>query len=171
MRSIRTASKSSPSTASRISSGLDAVDSWVYSAVFGKHVSRDEYLRFLTTIVRGLYHTGGVICGRGGHLILAGRDVLRVRIVGSIEACASRLSEQENISYTEAKRQVESRNKRRERFLWELFNVRYDDPTTFDIVVNTDNFRQLDDIVGIILAAVRARGFTVPEAQRARAAG
>lgn len=150
---------------------LDAVDSWVYSAIFGKHVSRDEYLRFLTTIVRGLYHTGGVICGRGGHLILAGRDVLRIRLVGSIEACASRLSERENISYTEAKRKVESVNKRREKFLWELFNVRYDDPTTFDVVVNTDNFRHLEDILEILLAAVKARGFNISVGEPAGAAG
>lgn len=149
---------------------LDAVDTWVYSAVFGKHVSRDEYLRFLTAIVRGLYHTGGVICGRGAHLILSGRDVLRVRLVGSIEACASRMSEIEGIGYTEAKRQVEALNKRRARFLQEVFHERYDDPTTFDVIINTDNFRHLDDIVAIILAAVRARGFTVPEAHEVSAA-
>ncbi len=138
---------------------LDAVDSWIYSAVFGKHVSRDEYLRFLTTIIRGLYHTGGVVCGRGAHVILAGRDVLRIRIVGSLEACASRLAEHKSISYTDAKREVQSANKRREKFIWELFHSRYDDPTNFDLVVNTDNFRRDEDVVEIVLAAVRARGF------------
>lgn len=138
---------------------LDAVDTWIYSAVFGKHLTRDQYLKFLTTIIRGLYHTGGVIVGRGGHLVLAGRDVLRVRIVGSIEACASRLAEERGISYTDAKREVQAANKRREKFIWELFHARYDDATTFDVVINTDNFRHLDDIVEIVLAAVHARGF------------
>jgi hypothetical protein len=150
---------------------LDAVDSWVYSAVFGKHVTRDQYLRFLTTIVRGLYHTGGVICGRGAHLILAGRNILRVRLIGSIEICASRLSQAENISYSEAKREVEARNKRREKFLSELFNARYEDPTTFDIIINTDNFAKLDDIVTIVLSAVKARGFAVPLQETAGIAG
>ena len=28
---------------------LDAVDAWIYSAVFGKHVSRDQYVHFLST--------------------------------------------------------------------------------------------------------------------------
>jgi hypothetical protein len=138
---------------------LDAVDSWIYSAVFGKHATRDEYLRLLTTIIRGLYHTGGVICGRGGHIVLAGRDVLRVRIVGSIEACASRYAEETGVSYTEAKREVQASNKRREKFIWELFHTRYDDPTTFDLIINTDNFRHVDETVEIILAAIRARGF------------
>ena len=150
---------------------LDAVDSWVYSAVFGKNVTRDQYLRFLTTIVRGLYHTGGVICGRGAHMILAGRSILRVRLIGSIEICASRLSQAENISYAEAKREVEARNRRREKFLSELFNARYEDPTTFDIIINTDNFAKLDDIVAIVLTAVKARGFAAPLPETAGIAG
>jgi cytidylate kinase len=137
---------------------LDAVDAWIYSAVFGKHVSRDEYVHFLSTVIRGLYHTGGVIVGRGGHVILAGRDVLRVRIVGSVEACATRISEQENISYAEAKRKVQDFNKRRGKFIWDLFHSRYNDPTNFDLVINTDYFRKLDDVIEIVLMAVRARG-------------
>jgi cytidylate kinase len=153
---------------------LDAVETWVYSTVFGKNMSRDIYLRYLTTIIRGLYHTGGVICGRGAHVILAGRDVLRVRIVGSIEACASRLAEEEGITYTEAKRRVQESNKRREKFIWELFHSRYDDPTNFDLVVNTDNFRHVENIADVVLAAVRARGLdkrAQPKTQAATASG
>jgi len=137
---------------------LDAVDAWIYSAVFGKHVSRDEYVHFLSTVIRGLYHTGGVVVGRGGHVILAGRDVLRVRIVGSVEACATRISEQDGTSYAEAKRKVQESNKRRGKFIWDLFHSRYNDPTNFDLVVNTDYFRRLDDVVEMIMMAVRARG-------------
>jgi cytidylate kinase len=137
---------------------LDAVDAWIYSAVFGKHVSRDEYVHFLSTVIRGLYHTGGVIVGRGGHVILAGRDVLRVRIVGSVEACATRISEQDGTSYAEAKRKVQESNKKRGKFVWDLFHSRYNDPTNFDLVLNTDYFRKLDDVVELILLAIRARG-------------
>ncbi|MFZ1414501.1 MAG: cytidylate kinase-like family protein [Defluviicoccus sp.] len=137
---------------------LDAVDAWIYSAVFGKHVSRDEYVHFLSTVIRGLYHTGGVIVGRGGHVILAGRDVLRVRIVGSVEACATRISEDESISYAEAKRKVQDNNKRRGKFIWDLFHSRYNDPTNFDMIVNTDYFRKFDDVVEMVIMAARARG-------------
>lgn len=137
---------------------LDAVDAWIYSAVFGKHVSRDEYVHFLSTVICGLYHTGGVIIGRGGHVILAGRDVLRVRIVGSVEACATRISEDEGISYAEAKRKVQDNNKRRGKFIWDLFHSRYNDPTNFDMIVNTDYFRKFDDVVEMIVMAARARG-------------
>lgn len=137
---------------------LDAVDAWIYSAVFGKHVSRDEYVHFLSTVIRGLYHTGGVIVGRGGHVILAGRDVLRLRIVGSVEACATRISEEEGTSYAEAKRKVQESMKKRGKFIWDMFHSRYNDPTNFDLVINTDYFRRPDDVVELVLLAVRARG-------------
>jgi len=138
---------------------LDAVDAWVYSSVFGKNVSRSEYVRFLSTVVRGLYHTGGVIVGRGAHVILAGRDVLRVRIVGSIEACATRLSEKEGITYGEAKKEIQSSNRRKGKFIWDMFHSRYNDPTNFDLIINTDYYRRLDDVVEVAFQAVRARGF------------
>lgn len=138
---------------------LDAVDAWVYSSVFGKNVSRGEYVRFLSTVVRGLYHAGGVIVGRGGHVILAGRDVLRVRIVGSIEACATRLSEKEGTTYAEAKKEIQASNRRKGKFIWDMFHSRYNDPTNFDLIINTDYYRRLDDVVEVILQAVRARGF------------
>lgn len=137
---------------------LDAVDAWIYSAVFGKHVSRDEYVHFLSTVIRGLYHTGGVIVGRGGHVILAGRDVLRVRIVGSVEACATRISEEDGTSYAEAKRKVQDSVKKRGKFIWDMFHSRYNEPTNFDLVINTDYFRRLDDVVELLLLAIRARG-------------
>jgi len=138
---------------------LDAVDAWVYSSVFGKNVSRSEYVRFLSTVVRGLYHAGGVIVGRGGHVILAGRDVLRVRIVGSIEACATRLSEKQGMTYAEAKKEIQASNRRKGKFVWDMFHSRYNDPTNFDLIVNTDYYRRLDDVVEVALQAVRARGF------------
>ncbi len=166
---IATEANVSPHLMQSLTERLDAMDAWIYSAVFGKHVSRDEYVHFLSTVVRGLYHTGGVIVGRGSHVILAGRDVLRVRIVGSVEACATRISEQDGTSYAEAKRKVQESNKRRGKFIWDLFHSRYNDPTNFDLIVNTDYFRKLDDIVELVLMAVRARGldrkWTPPQAE------
>ncbi|NJO56622.1 MAG: cytidylate kinase-like family protein [Rhodospirillales bacterium] len=158
INAIATEANVSPSLMQTLNERLDSVDAWIYSVVFGKHVNRDEYVHFLSTVVRGLYHTGGIIVGRAGHVILAGRDVLRVRIVGSVEACATRISEQDGTSYAEAKRKVQESNKRRGKFIWDLFHSRYNDPTNFDLVVNTDYFRRLEDVVEIIMMAIRARG-------------
>ena len=133
-------------------------DAWLYSAVFGKRVSKDEYMQRLVSIVRGLYNTGGVILGRGAHLVLSGRDVLRVRLVGSFDACARRVAEEDGSSFADANRKVRESTIRRGRFIWEMFNARQNDPTNFDIVVNTDHFTNMDDVVDLIIDAGRGIG-------------
>jgi cytidylate kinase len=78
--------------------------------------------------------------------------------VGSLEVCASRLSEEEGISYTEAKNRIEESIAHREKFMWELFQSRYDDATAFDVIINTDEFRRDDAVVDILMAALQGRG-------------
>ena len=144
----------------RVSSASDA---WLYSTVFGKSVSRDDYLSNLVTTIRGIYRKGGIIQGRGGHVILAGRDVLRVRITGSVEACARRLSQREGISLADARRKVKQANKERGEFVWRMFHSRLNDPTNFDLVVNTDHFAHYEQVLDIILYAIGAMKFDRPQ--------
>ncbi len=147
----------SQQTMETLTDKVNALESWLYSTVFGAHVSRGEYHDHLVAVIRGLYHTGGVILGRGAHLILAGRDVLRVRIIGSIDTCASRLAEAEGLSFVEAKREVEARKAASERFLWETFGARPSDELTYDLIINTDCFRDDAAVVELVANAYHAR--------------
>jgi len=141
-----------------------ASDSWLYAVVFGKNVTRDDYLHRLVTTVRTLYRLGGVILGRGGHIILAGRDVLRVRIIGSAEVCARRIAHEENLDLAEARKRVRDSNRAREKFTWTMFRARANDPLRFDLVINTDQFADYGRVVDIIQEAMRGRGMDVPAA-------
>ncbi len=136
-----------------------ASDAWLYSLVFGKNVTRDDYLHRLVTTVRGLYQSGGVIMGRGANVILAGRNVLRVRITGSVEACAKRLAMQENIEIDEAKRRVRASNKARSEFAWKMFKKRCNDPIIYDLTINTDHFLNYGHVADIIIQAMCSMGF------------
>ncbi len=140
----------------RLTDQVDALDSWLYGAVFGKHVTRTDYLDTLTAVVRGIALTGGVICGRGAHLILRGTDAFRVQIVGSLEQCATRLSAAEGLSHAEAVREVQQRNARRAEFLHGVFHIDMHDPTLFDLIINSDRFASDDEVVDVILAAKQA---------------
>lgn len=131
-------------------------DAWLYSALFGKSVSRDDYLYHLATTVRGLHRLGGVIMGRGANIILEGRDVLRVRITGSVEACARRVAEEDGIDIGAAKRKVKESKRKRGRFTWEMFHRRINDPDNFDLVINTDRLAETAVAADIIIAMVRA---------------
>ncbi|GAB6053428.1 cytidylate kinase-like family protein [Magnetospira thiophila] len=133
-----------------------ASDAWLYSVVFGKKVSRDDYQRHLVTATRALYKMGGVIVGRGGHIILAGRDVLRVRIIGSPEVCAKRIAVQEQKDYADALAMVKESNKKRSSFIKEQFSHKSDDPLDFDLVINTDHFASYEQVVDLLEQAVKS---------------
>lgn len=137
-------------------------DSWLYSILFGKSVQKDDYLHYLAVTIRRMYHMGGVILGRGGNLILAGRDVLRVRITGSVEACAKRIALQDSSSLADAKKKVRKSNQARGGFIWKMFRRRLNDPLNFDLVFNTDHFADYSHITDIIVEASRTMGLDKP---------
>lgn len=131
-------------------------DAWLYSAFFGKSVSRDDYLYHLATTVRGLHRLGGVIMGRGANIILEGREVLRVRITGSVDVCARRVAEEDGINLKAAKHKVRESKRKRGRFTWEMFHRRINDPDNFDLVINTDRLTDTAVAADMIIAMVRA---------------
>lgn len=134
-------------------------DAWLYSMLFGKRVLKDDYLHFLSVTIRRLYHMGGVICGRGGNLILAGRNVLRVRITGSAEICAKRIALQDQSSLAEAKKKVRDSNRSRGGFIWNMFGKRINDPLNFDLTINTDYFADFNQVAEIIVQALQSMGY------------
>lgn len=142
-------------------------DSWLYAAIFGKSVSRDDYMNHLVATVRGLERMGGVILGRGAYIILENRPVLRVRVTGSVDACAKRVAEEDGIAFEAARDKVRDSNHKRGKFVWDLFRRRLNDPTNFDLVINTDKLAGMEPAVDMIVAMLRAAGLD----QRAAAAG
>lgn len=137
-----------------------ATDSWLYALFTGKNVSRDEYLKSMVTVIRSIYHKGGIIVGRGAHVVLEGRDVLRVRLTGSEKACAKRIAERNRLSLTEAKMECAKVNKERAAFVWNMFQSRLNDPANFDITINTDHFSSFDQVVEILVRAMEMLGHT-----------
>jgi cytidylate kinase len=134
---------------------------WVVSLITGQNASSANYRHHLVSVALGILCSGGVIIGRGVHVILAEHDVFRVRLVGSTSKCAERIANYKKISVDEAKDMVLATNHQRGDFLWETFHQRLNDPTLFDLVINTDNFTNQDSIVELILKAMGELGFMI----------
>lgn len=128
-------------------------DLWLFGAVGGGNALLDDYRRHLIDVVTGIGRSGGVVLGRGAHLVLAHSGALKVRIAGSVRLCAERLARSETLSVEEAKRRVIEGNKQRDDFLRDTFHVRPDDCTAFDLVICTDRLHDVDRIVDLIVAA------------------
>lgn len=138
-------------------------DAWLYATFFGQNVSRDDYLNHLIAAVRGLHRMGGIILGRGAYVILEGRPVLRVRITGSVEVCAERVAEEDGITLDAAKHKVRESNRKRGRFVWDMFRRRLNDPTNFDLILNTDKLHDIEATVDIIQRMLEAIGLDEPQ--------
>lgn len=132
-------------------------DSWIVSMLSGENVLDDNYRRHLVKVVLGIYNTGkgGVIIGRGAHLVLAQQNVFRVRIIASPETCVERVARKRQISQEEARKEVARVNEGRSKFVWDVFKKRLNDPTAFDLAINTDHLSKYEEAAEIIIFAMQ----------------
>ncbi len=136
--------------------GIDRMGMWVSSLINQARFHPTDYLRNLISITLYLARSGGVIMGRGAHLILHGPTLFRLRIVGSAENCARRVAAAEGGDAKALLDRVRSISKERSRFIWEHFHVRMNDPTNFDMILNTDRIEDMDKAGEAVLQAFRA---------------
>lgn len=128
-----------------------AKDMWLYRLLSGRDISPDAYRDTLIKVVMSLGRLGGLIVGRGAHVILQESCALRVRIAGTPEVCARRMAESGHGSYDEQLAYAREINHRRGKFVWEAFNSRLSDAAAFDITVNTDRMGDFDDVVEMLV--------------------
>ncbi len=111
---------------------------WLSGIASHNYLSSVEYRYQLTRVVGAVAHHGGaIILGRGAHLILGQGEALRVLVVAPLEARVAAVMAREGISERDARRQIQTVEADRKAFLMKHFHTGFDDPTHFDLVVNT----------------------------------
>lgn len=133
---------------------------FLYASLYGLEDPIAAYKGNLIKAVTSLSRMGGVIMGRGANLILHGKPVLRVRVIGSPHICARRLAAANGPTasgqpHDETAARIEAVNAERAKFVWDLFGIRSNDPVNYDLVLNTDHFTNLADAADLILHALR----------------
>lgn len=138
-----------------VDDGIDQMsDFWLYRIINKKSFSHVSFKRHLINVVFSLARLGNcIIVGRGSHVILSNSAALRVRITSSESCCVERLMKELDIGKEEAKEKVKNAKKQRGKFLWKMFGSRLNDPTQFDITINTDRMTE-NDYEGIVDAIV-----------------
>lgn len=129
---------------------------FLYASLMGLNDPLTEYQRLLTRVVNGVAFQGGVILGRGAHLLLRGQLRFRVRIVGSDEVCAHRLAAGDSAAVPARLEEVRKVNTERERFFKETFQLSNHNALQYDLIVNTDRFTDLDEVADLIVQAYKA---------------
>lgn len=139
------------------------IATFLYSLLTGTGGELETYRRSLYETVLELAQHDALLVGRGAHLILSGKKVFRVRIVGSKVVCARRVAEETGMALVEAERLVYEVNNKRHKAIQNLFADSYEHCSlefakNFDLVVNTDHI-SAESAVPIILLAMQQTGF------------
>ncbi|MBP2295883.1 AAA family ATPase [Azospirillum rugosum] len=153
------AAKSDPALMRQLDEKLpERAGMFLYASLMGLHDPLSEYQQLLTRVVNGIAFRGGVIVGRGAHLLLRGARCFRVRIVGSDEVCARRLAGGDADKVEAMLAELRKVNTTRAKFFKETFKVTNNDPLQYDLIVNTDHFVSLDAVADLIVQGYRAHG-------------
>jgi cytidylate kinase len=128
----------------------------------GKSFPKERYLHFLVKVVLNISKQGGVIVGRGAHLILGPEKAFRVRIIGSLENCAQRVAEREQIDIEAARESVTTVNRQRADYLQQLYGEGINDCSDYDLTINTDRF-DIEAAIELILHSMQLAGYNLPE--------
>lgn len=123
---------------------------------YGNIPSTDEYGKALVEVVLAIARHGGVILGRGVHLIASIPDMYRVYLRASTATCIARLAQRENLDHHAAERQWRRIEIDRRTYLKHHFGRTRDEFDDFDLIVNTDRMDAFERIVDVIVAGLHA---------------
>jgi cytidylate kinase len=146
----------------KLDENIDKSSARPWKALFGgKTYTRERYLHHLVKVVLNISKKGGVIVGRGAHLILGPGKAFRVRIIGSPDACTARVAEREQIDIDAARKLVETVDQQRAEYLREIYGENIDESSDYDIVINSDHF-DVPQMVGLVLNGMQQAGYDIP---------
>ncbi len=127
--------------------------------------SYEDYYHYLVKTVLSISRTGGVIIGRGANLILGEKKAFRVRINGSVEQCAKRIASRKQINREQSLQRVREVNTERAEYIKMLYNTDINDPSAYDLTLNSDRYDRVQ-MVDLILDAMEKAGYKLPDDAR-----
>jgi cytidylate kinase len=144
------------------------IDAMITSMFVARHLSSDVYFRHLTSVVAAIGERGwAVIVGRGAHLILPLAKTVRVRFIAPKESRIGYFVKTRKMTPAEAKIYVEKKDADRAGFIKKYFKAEADDPTDFDLVVNTGDLG-IEGAFTAVAAVIRKRIQSEEEAKPGR---
>jgi cytidylate kinase len=113
----------------------------------------DRFKAFVTAALckKAMTSDGVVYHGRSGHLVLPGvGHVFRVRAIATPEERITMAMARMNISRDKAKEYISQVEEDRRRWVRLLYNVDWDDPSLYDVVINTQHLSVANAAAGLV---------------------
>jgi len=133
---------------------MNVLDEWIAALVDDRHLWPDQYLQHLMRVVSIIgQHGSAVMVGRGANFIVPPEKRMRVRIIAPIDFRIKHVAATFKVSPRIAKRRVVRTNSDRRAFIRKYFNADIDDPTNYDLIINTGSIGiepAVDAIIGAL---------------------
>lgn len=138
------------------------IDDFISEQVAGAQ-SVATYVGHVVRVVQSFAeHGGAVVVGRGSQFIVRPETALRVRVVCPRENRIKGFAERQGLSADKAAREVDRQERERQEFHRRYYQREVNDPTAYDLVLNTESF-QLAGSVDLLVAAYRSKFGRLPE--------
>jgi cytidylate kinase len=115
-----------------------SVELWVDGLIHGTLVDKEDYHRILVRVLTSIsVHGHAIILGRGGTFVLDPRRTLNVRIVAPRAVRIEAVARSRAIPASRAAEFVEETDRERAAFILKYFHRPIDDPTAYDLTIDT----------------------------------
>lgn len=116
-----------------------------------EQMDQEGSVRLVNKAIQSAYEQGNVIIvGRGGQVLLQDkRDVLHVRVQAPIEMRKVRLEAYEEVKAEDTESIAIAHDKAAEQYMKRFFNAKWDDPTLYHLVINSQKL-DIDNIAQLI---------------------
>lgn len=155
---IARTSNTSPNVIAKIDEKTRSViEDLVHSIINPDYVSDVEYLKHLSRAMLTVVHEqGSVLLGRGSNCIIAPEHGLHVLITAPYDVRVDRAVQYEKVSARKARNIIAKVTEERRKFVEQYFNMDYNDPTSYDLTINTAHL-DVDQAADVIVAAYQKK--------------
>ncbi len=123
----------------------------------GQMVDHSDYFRHLYQVTVSMSRLGGVILmGRGGNFILGPNQGLHLRVVAPHATRVDNLVRYRNLAAVHAKEYIAKSDSDRRQFILRQFNADIDDPSRYDLIINTA-LLDVEELTAMISVALKAK--------------
>lgn len=136
---------------------VSQVDTLVEALVTGQSVDHSDFSQHLYQVVLSMSQLGGIVLvGRGGAFILGPQKGFHIRVVAPYERRIENLVAYKNITEREAVEYIAQSDAQRSEHIRKLFSADIDDPSKYDLVINT-NYLDVEELVGCVMEAIKTK--------------
>lgn len=134
-----------------------SIESMVSEILEGEAFAAPDYQRHLRAVLLALGRKGrGVVIGRGSQILLDAGSTLRIRTYAPFEERARYTAARNSTSLADAELTVRRVDRERAAFYRQHFGAHWEDPTLYDLSINTAR-QSTSQCADMIVAAYRAR--------------